>query len=412
MTTSKLLLWIVLGISFQLALAILVGLWRKRPGANAAAPGVSGENHSAAKTGSWRTFRVTKREFEDPAQTQCSFYLESTDGLPLADYAPGQYLTFLVPIADPAAPGGVRVVTRCYSLSQAARPTQYRVTIKRASPPAEQPTAPPGVSSNHFHDHVHVGNVLRIRSPSGHFFLDTTTDMPVVLIAGGIGITPMMSMLQWLVEHEPGRLVHLFYGVRNGYEHAFKDQLRALAATHPQFHLHVVYSRQAPEDRIGEDFHFAGRIDVALLASVLGGVGYQFYLCGPSALMNTLVPALLDWGLPDNQLHFEAFGPSTVRKGSVSATTQRAPDGERLEIRFEKSGRMLEWTGADENLLDFAEKHGVEVNSGCRSGGCGCCETRLISGEVHYVQPPDHDIAPGHCLLCAAKPTSALILEA
>ncbi|MEI6117018.1 MAG: FAD/NAD(P)-binding oxidoreductase, partial [Burkholderiales bacterium] len=293
MTASRLLLWICLGIAFQLALAILVGLWRKRRGAAVSARDAPGEGKPVSKSDAWRAFRVTKREFEDPAQTQCSFYLEPTDAKPLPDYAPGQYLTFPVPIADPAAPDGVRTLTRCYSLSEASHPTRYRVTIKRASPPAEQPTATPGLSSNHFHDHVHVGNVLKIKPPSGHFYLDTKAETPVVLIAGGIGITPMMSMLQWLVQHQPAREVHLFYGVRNGYEHAFKAELQALAATHPQFHLQVVYSRQEPEDRLSEDFDFAGRIDTTLLTRVLGGHDYQFYLCGPSALMNTLVPALL-----------------------------------------------------------------------------------------------------------------------
>lgn len=273
---------------------------------------------------------------------------------------------------------------------------------------------------------MHVGSVLRIKPPSGRFYLNTTTDTPVVLIAGGIGITPMMSMLQWLVRNQPTRVVHLFYAVRNGYEHAFKGTLEALALNHPCFKLHVAYSRPASEDRLGEYFQFSGRIDTALLETVLGGHDYQFYLCGPAGLMNTLVPALLDWGAPENQVHFEAFGPSTVRKGATSTTALTASAGVQgthggdaliaagnaLPIRFEKSGRTLEWSGSDESLLDFAENHGVEINSGCRSGGCGCCEVRLISGEVQYERQPDHDIAPGHCLLCVGKPKTALTLEA
>ena len=81
-------------------------------------------------------------------------------------------------------------------------------------------------------------------------------------------------------------------------------------------------------------------------------------------------------------------------------------------MRFRRSGRTLVWDGQDENLLDFAERHGVAVDSGCRSGGCGTCETKLVSGTVRYAREPDHDVAPGHCLLCVGRPESALVLEA
>jgi len=83
-----------------------------------------------------------------------------------------------------------------------------------------------------------------------------------------------------------------------------------------------------------------------------------------------------------------------------------------VEVHFRRSGRTLTWDGQDDNLLDFAERHGVEVDSGCRSGGCGACETKMLSGTVRYGGKPDHDVAAGHCLLCVGAPTSALELEA
>jgi ferredoxin len=83
-----------------------------------------------------------------------------------------------------------------------------------------------------------------------------------------------------------------------------------------------------------------------------------------------------------------------------------------VEVQFRRSGRVLLWTGQDASLLDFAEREGIEVESGCRSGGCGSCETRLLEGTVQYDQAPDHDVAAGHCLLCVGRPTSALVLEA
>jgi ferredoxin len=83
-----------------------------------------------------------------------------------------------------------------------------------------------------------------------------------------------------------------------------------------------------------------------------------------------------------------------------------------IDVRFSRSGRTLAWNGEDGNLLEFAERQGVSVESGCRSGSCGACQTRLISGVVSYANKPDHDIPKGHCLLCVGRPQSALVLEA
>jgi ferredoxin len=82
-----------------------------------------------------------------------------------------------------------------------------------------------------------------------------------------------------------------------------------------------------------------------------------------------------------------------------------------LTVRFSRAGRTLAWDGQDANLLDFAERHGLAVDSGCRSGSCGACQTRLVSGVVTYADKPDHDIPAGHCLLCVGKPQAALVLD-
>jgi uncharacterized protein len=95
-----------------------------------------------------------------------------------------------------------------------------------------------------------------------------------------------------------------------------------------------------------------------------------------------------------------------------SAAAQAASAAGPFEIRFGRSGRSITWQASEGNLLDFAERHGIDVASGCRSGGCGSCETRLVSGAVAYAATPDHDLKPGHCLLCVGTPTSDLVLEA
>jgi len=127
-------------------------------------------------------------------------------------------------------------------------------------------------------------------------------------------------------------------------------------------------------------------------------------------MMEALVPALCAWGVPVADIHYEAFGPASVKlPGAGVAPATETID---VEVRFERSGRTLAWDGRDASLLDFAERHGVEVESGCRSGSCGSCETRVLEGAVRYEHAPDHDVSPGHCLLCVGRPSSSLVLEA
>lgn len=412
MTAPQLLAWISAALLLQLAAG--VG-WTLRRRQRTPSPLSTGSVKPAPRTEAawpgWREFRVMKREPEDRARTQCSFYLQPVDGQPLPAFRPGQFLTFSLDVPDRAAEdgAGTRSVTRCYSLSDRPDPLHYRVTIKRVPAPADQPGVEPGLSSNHFHDRVQVGSVLRLKAPAGHFFIDPDAAVPVVLIAGGIGITPMMSMLRWCIDQQPARRLHLYYGVRNGHEHAFKSSLEAIAAAHPTLQLHVAYSRPEASDRHGADYQHHGHVDIELLRRTLPHGRHQFYVCGPPSMVQTLLPALAEWGVPPADLHHEAFGPASL--ASTHAAAAPAPNTS-VEIRFQRSGRTLAWDGRDASLLDFCERHGVAVDSGCRSGGCGSCETRLLEGAVHYEHTPDHDIAPGHCLLCVGRPATALVLEA
>lgn len=400
----------------QVVAGIGIAVWQRR-GKTPRVPVAEDEGAPMPSSGAWpgwREFRVGTREFEDAAKTQCSFYLEPVDGAPLPEFKPGQFLTFSleVPDADPQSQGQARAVIRCYSLSDRPDPARYRVTIKRVPPPAGRPELPPGVSSNHFHKRVQPGDVLKVKAPSGHFFIDPNPTVHAVLVAGGIGITPMMSMLRWCLAEQPERTVHMYYGVRDGSEHAFRPLLAELGRSNRDFKLTVVYSRPGPGDTLGIDYQHAGHVDVDLLRRTLPHGRHEFYVCGPAAMLETLVPGLADWGVPRQDIHYEAFGPASVRLPGAGPSEEASSLAASVEVRFHRSGRTLVWDGQDANLLDFAERHDVAVDSGCRSGGCGTCETRLVSGAVYYASQPDHDMAPGHCLLCVGKPASALVLEA
>jgi ferredoxin-NADP reductase len=185
------------------------------------------------------------------------------------------------------------------------------------------------VSSKHFHDHVQAADVLKVKAP------------------GGIGVTPMMSMLRWCLAEQPGLRVHLVHGLRHGGEHAFERQLNELAASHPQFTLTVVYSRPGPEDVAGTDLPHSGHVDVDLLQRTLPHGCHQFHVCGPPAMMQTLVPALAEWGMPREDLHFEAFGPASVKLSGTATEAEAAVVAAPVGVRFNRSGRTLVWDAQD-----------------------------------------------------------------
>jgi ferredoxin len=171
-----------------------------------------------------------------------------------------------------------------------------------------------------------------------------------------------------------------------------------------------VYSKPLPGDRVALDYQHLGRVDMALLKQTLPRGEHPFYLCGPTALLESLVPGLIAWGVASSDIHFEAFGPASVRL-PAAAEVPAPGSGEPLQIQFMRSGRTLQWTGKHANLMDFAEAHGIAVESGCRSGSCGSCLTQVASGSVRYEHTPDFDLLPGQCLLCVGQPRSPLALE-
>jgi ferredoxin-NADP reductase len=348
----------------------------------------------------WRKFRVAA--IVDEAQDVKSYYLTPEDAQPLAPYAPGQYLTFRLPVAGESAP-----LVRCYSLSDRPRQDYFRVTVKRIPAPANQPSAQPGRGSSYFHRHVQVGDVLDVRAPAGTFLMDPAAAEPVVLVGAGIGVTPLLSMLEAMVQTGTKREIHVLFGFRNGGEHPFKDRLAALCADHPQIRLHVSYSSPSQSDVRYRDYNHHGRIGLQRAREVLPSNNFRFYLCGPGALMESLVPALWDWGVPESHVHFEAFGPASVR-----SATHGQRQTQSCKVRFDRSGRTAMWDGSLASLLEFGEAAGVKMPSGCRAGSCGECMLAIRGGSIATIKQPGIPVPPGQCLACISVPAGDLVLDA
>jgi uncharacterized protein len=351
-------------------------------------------------TNSWNGFRklVVHRRVEESAHV-CSFLLVAQDAKPLPPFRPGQYLTFRLP--GSSREGGQLV--RCYSLSDHPHQPHYRVTIKRVLPVPGATVG--GLGSTLFHSQIKEDDILDVRAPAGNFCLDLNDSTPVVLIGGGIGVTPVYSMLAALVHQRSTREVHFYYGVRNRSEHLFKTELETLSRAHPNVRLRVCYSQPAPGDRLGEDYHVAGRITPELLRSELSSNRFAFYYCGPSAMMDALTHGLKAWGVADPCLHFEAFGPLSVKRASPGTAA-------RHQVTFRKTGAVRPWDASCGTLLDLAEQAGIAIASGCRTGNCGTCVVTMHEGEVTYVQPPGSPPEGRACLACIAQPKGDLVLEA
>ncbi len=339
----------------------------------------------------------------DEAEGVKSFYLVDPNGRPLPTFEPGQYLTLHLPIGDRG-----KTVVRCYSLSDRPREQFYRITIKRCPAPTHAPQLPAGRASNWLHDFATIGTTIETAAPGGAFFLDLFSkprdDEPVVLVAGGVGITPLASMLTSIAASEPSRPVWLFYGVRNGREHIFRDTLLDLVNDNDRITQFVAYSSPDADDRAGVDYTYRGRLTAEVIKRQLPPGKYRYYLCGPPSMMQSLVVGLLELGVSDDHIHFEAFGPASVTR----------PTREIIEpvlVRFKNGGDECQWTGEFGSLLELAEAHGIDVEFGCRAGNCGQCAVQVVEGEVETARQPGVHLPAGQCLLCISTPTSPVVLE-
>ncbi len=353
-----------------------------------------------------RKFYIDRKVME--AKDICSFYLKPHDHKPLPPFLPGQYLTFQLKVPDQPKP-----VTRCYSLSDSPSETDYyRVTIKRLDPPPKEPDAPPGVSSNFFHKSLDVGDVVDVRAPAGHFYLDQTVEKPVVLIAGGVGLTPMVSMLNTICGSKSKRETWFFYGVTNRSDHAMYEHLADLRRQFENVHIVICYSQPSDTCVEGQDYDHKGYVSVELMKKLLPSNSYEFYICGPPPMMDSITTALSEWGVSEEHVKFEAFGPATVkRKAQPAADAASAGAGDGIEVVFARSSKTLRWDQGCGSLLDFAEQHGISMDFGCRAGSCGTCVTAVKEGQVAYLSEPDAEPEQGSCLACIAVPKGRLVLD-
>ncbi|MAH85539.1 MAG: hypothetical protein CBB68_15045 [Rhodospirillaceae bacterium TMED8] len=357
----------------------------------------------------YRTFVVTRKTLESDVIT--SFYLAPVDGEELPPFQPGQFVGVKLDV-----PGEPLPVTRSYTLSSSpAHIENYRLSIKRELSPPDAPDAPPGLSSNFMHDHVHEGSELQLRAPTGEFVLRPKGKGPVVMLSGGVGCTPMVSMLTSIADIGSKRDVWFIHGARNGAEHAFGPDIRGIAESHTNVHVHICYSKPGSKDLVGRDFDSQGHVDINLLRSLLPGPTPQFYLCGGTPFMSSLFQGLIAWGVDPFQINYEFFGPASDLRGNDLTHQHKEALGSKSNanytVTFQKANLRAAWTSSHGSLLDLAEASGVNVDFICRSGMCQTCLAKVVDGTFEYEHPDVIQPRNGEILLCSARPTSDLILD-
>jgi ferredoxin-NADP reductase len=319
--------------------------------------------------------------------------LAPQDDGPLPDFLLGQHVIVTAPGTG---------LSRAYSLTGPhLAPRSLSIAIKRIVERDEAGGESTGRMSGHIHG-LRVGDELLLETPQGVFTPPLRGERPVLLVAGGIGITPFIGYLESLVLVEPAERVPevmLLHGCRSRREHPFASRLAELKGRLPELRLVTAYSAPGPQDRCPEDYHQRGRLD-------LGPVDHRFiarrplaYLCGSRAFIDAFTGGLVDRGVPRFDILTEVF----VSPPEVPPTL--APQ----TIHIAGSGASFVWSPRLGTLLDAADAAGLALPRGCRTGQCETCLTRIVAGEVAHLGPFEGDET--QCLTCQAVPLSELTLS-
>ena len=379
----------------------------------------------------FRDYRVLEKQRESEVIT--SFVLQPVDGV-MPPYQPGQYLVFRLEIDG-------QTVLRNYSVSGDPDCTErLRISVKHEKAPAGSSVAD-GLASSYLHQQVQPGDVLSAAGPMGEFVLDESSQRPVVLLSGGVGQTPLLAMLHRLLKRSQ-RKVYVIHACDNSAVHAFADEMRELVAQRDGVQLYFCYRNPTEDDEQAGLHHVAGLITREQLQRWLPLDDYEFYLCGPSAFMQSNYGVLRSLGVARERIHYEFFGPATVLEntlaGDVAASVVQPETGPAVlgggatasasapeslaavdeivtdvtqTVTFLPDGRQAQWHEDCPSLLDLAEETGLSPDFNCRAGLCNTCMCTLVSGEVDYFEEPLDPVPEGKVLLCCSRPRGPVAVE-
>ena len=313
------------------------------------------------------------------------------------NYLPGQFLTFTLPT-------GEKPIRRSYTISSAPTQAYYcEVTVKREDK---------GEGSRYLCDKLKVGDTLEVKAPSGRFTFTGEEADNVVLIAGGVGITPMMSVTRALTDMcWPGE-IHFIVACRDPEHFIFESEINRLEERYDNLRVHVAMSRIEQEI----NGYRKGRLSKELLAEWVPDIATKrIHICGAPAMMEATKAMLAELGVPAESIHTENFGSTQKPKAKVAKGQEsHEPKATGAKVTFATSNKSTELL-ADETILEAAERVDVDIDYSCRVGTCGICVAKLLSGEVTMevddgLEPEDKEA--GMVLCCQAKAEKDVSIEA
>lgn len=349
-----------------------------------------------------------------------TFRLVEPNGGPTPfSFVPGQFLTFSAEVEG-------KIIGRSYTIASAPSRSSYiEITVKREEE---------GEFSRVLHDHVSVGATLLVRGPAGHFTFDGGNADSIVLIAGGVGITPMMCVIRYLTDISwPGE-IFLVYAARNTEEIIYREELEYLQRRYQGLHVIAAVAERSP----GTSWMgLEGQITKDILARSIPDIAKRrVHLCGPPGMMAAIRPILAELAVPEDQIKTEAFGPAMglvpppaplsppPLPNAIVRAMARLPDGSgaprlaagpaNATISFARSGKSVSLP-PDKTVLEVAEMNGVPIDYSCRVGTCGFCKIKLLAGQVTMeVQEAltEEDKAAGVILACQARSLGDISVDA
>ena len=320
-----------------------------------------------------------------------SIWLASPAAAPLPRALPGQYLSL-------TWPDGFK---RTYSLSALDADKRYRITVKLA----RDGQGSLGSASSRIAS-LKARDMLDVERPRGNFHPDVEADTPLVLVAAGIGVTPIMTMLDH-VTRDGRRKVFAAFGMRAPDQHPLADELKALVAERSNLEIKIAYSQYDGGPIAGLPAPKRARLVPADLLPHAAAPLAEVFLCGPGEFISRMHDGLVAAGINPLCIRYEAFGPSTL----LPARSDIAADpAAKRSITFARSNMEAVWTPASGTLLNLAEAAGVSPTFGCRAGSCGLCRTKIAAGKVSYVEPIDEPGA-GYVYPCCAIPETDCRLD-
>ena len=350
---------------------------------------------SGSPLAKWSGPMVVCRTF-DEVQGVRTLRLVAQDGgaLPLL-YLPGQFLTVAVEHEG-------KRVKRSYTIASSPTVRDYlEITVKREEH---------GIVSRILHDKVQEGDALDISAPSGKFTFTGDEAESIVLIGGGVGITPLMSAVRYLTDRGWAKPIYLLYCCRTTKDFIFQEELEYLQRRNPNLAVVATMTRERGTVWMGP----TGRLTPELISSAVPDLERQrVHICGPGPMMEAVKGMLSGLHVPTSQVFTEAFGPAKKKTVTV-APSERVAEARAAAVTFSTSAVTVP-IPASESVLDVADANGVDIDSSCRNGTCGSCKVKLLQGQVTMEVEDGLDAGEkegGWILACQAMATEDVVVDA